>query len=485
MEQQGVSSSQHNSDLLMVSAGIESPGSSVFDLPIQTVAPNPIGVLRPAFQLSSIQDNELSFVIISGGTGGNAICSAFGNACYVLPVSDDGGSSSEIIRVLGGPSVGDIRSRLVRLIPSTSSSLPLEAIRRFLSYRLPAKCDEKEARDEWRDIVEGRSPLWNGIPYDRKETIRGFLVYFESELLRRAHKNFDFRNGSIGNYLLAAAQKFFRSLPSAIFLFSSITNSQATILPVIVTNHTVTIAAELENGIRLVGQCEISHPVPQGVTADTVLDEPLFSIEGLGERIVHRKNVMFEQEAKSQCESLVAPIAKLFYINAYGMEIHPTPNPDYLANLDEKEVLIYSCGSLWTSIVPCLALRGVAVQIARSSKLRAKILLLNVENDRETERYTAVDYILTITKTLNTNYETVPYGLGNASTTYPVSAFVTHLIYLEGANVPVDVMRITALGVKCTRIDSREGCEDGEMPRYNPTNVQKAVNQILRDLNGR
>jgi hypothetical protein len=61
--------------------------------------------------------------------------------------------------------------------------------------------------------VEGRSTLWKGIPTDRKETIRGdvvsrhrsntlltrlasgFLVYFESELLRRAHKNFDFRNG--------------------------------------------------------------------------------------------------------------------------------------------------------------------------------------------------------------------------------------------------------------------------------------------------
>ena len=67
---------------------------------------------------------------------------------------------------------------------------------------------------------------------------------------------------SIGNYFLSAAQIFFRSLPSAIFLFSSITNSQvsstgagvpvtltpptqADIIPVIVTNHTVTIAAEL------------------------------------------------------------------------------------------------------------------------------------------------------------------------------------------------------------------------------------------------
>ena len=47
-----------------------------------------------------------SFVVISGGTGGNAICTAFQDATYVLPVSDDGGSSSEIIRVLGGPSIG-------------------------------------------------------------------------------------------------------------------------------------------------------------------------------------------------------------------------------------------------------------------------------------------------------------------------------------------------------------------------------------------
>lgn len=54
----------------------------------------------------------------------------------------------------------------------------------------------------------------------------GFLVYFENEVLRRAHKNFSFLNGSIGNYFLAAAQEFFRSLPSAIFLFSSITHSQ-------------------------------------------------------------------------------------------------------------------------------------------------------------------------------------------------------------------------------------------------------------------
>ena len=69
--------------------------------------------------------------------------------------------------------IGDIRSRLVRLIPSAPPSSSLDAIRALLAYRLPANCSEREAREEWRTIVEGRSPLWSGIPNDRKETIRG------------------------------------------------------------------------------------------------------------------------------------------------------------------------------------------------------------------------------------------------------------------------------------------------------------------------
>ncbi|KAG5654329.1 hypothetical protein H0H81_004283 [Sphagnurus paluster] len=165
-----------------------SPGSSVFDLPTQgpvtaptTLGTNVIPLRQPspslgASQVQHVSEARPSFVVISGGTGGNAICSAFTNASYVLPVSDDGGSSSEIIRVLGGPSIGDIRSRLIRLIPYALPNSPLDAIRRLLSYRLPTRCSEREARDEWREIVEGRNSLWIGIPNDRKETIRGMLL---------------------------------------------------------------------------------------------------------------------------------------------------------------------------------------------------------------------------------------------------------------------------------------------------------------------
>jgi len=97
-----------------------SPGSSVFDLPTQSESRDGIGglVALPAAPFSSVPRSRTptasrsgttpspSHLVISGGTGGNAICSAFDQACFVLPVSDDGGSSSEIIRVLGGPSVG-------------------------------------------------------------------------------------------------------------------------------------------------------------------------------------------------------------------------------------------------------------------------------------------------------------------------------------------------------------------------------------------
>ncbi|KAJ7451152.1 UPF0052-domain-containing protein [Mycena latifolia] len=471
---------------LTVGGDAGSPGSSVFDLPTQSAG---VSLDRPSQAHPSLKQKQVnesasgtgtSFVVISGGTGGNAICSAFGsNACYVLPVSDDGGSSSEIIRVLGGPSIGDIRSRLVRLIPSAPPASPLDAIRTLLAYRLPAHYSEREARDEWREIIEGRSALWSGIPNDRKETIRGFLVYFESELLKRAHKNFTFVNGSIGNYFLAAAQGFFRSLPASIFLFSSITNSQANILPVIVTNHTVTIAAELDNGEKLVGQCEISHPVPtQGSDAFNItVSDALSPVDGMGETISQRKNVMFAQEAKGEYQALGARISRLFYMNAYGFEIHPSPNPEYISALAANDVLVYSCGSLWTSIIPCLALRGVAAAIARSRSLRAKVLLLNSKNDRETDGYTAVDYINAIVRTLNVHYNTQSYGLAygiGSNTTFPVSAFITDLVFLKDTSVAVDLRQITAMGVRCTEVD---GAGAGV---FDAAGVKQALDEIMR-----
>ena len=87
-----------------------SPGSSIFDFPAHREAARTTPAPHAhTWALSSPPHatDPSSHIVISGGTGCNPICSAFGpDACYVLPISDDGGSSSEIIRVLGGPSIG-------------------------------------------------------------------------------------------------------------------------------------------------------------------------------------------------------------------------------------------------------------------------------------------------------------------------------------------------------------------------------------------
>lgn len=57
-------------------------------------------------------------VVFSGGSAANSLVDVFNDLIeknnwslsYVIPISDNGGSSSEISRVLGGPGIGDIRS---------------------------------------------------------------------------------------------------------------------------------------------------------------------------------------------------------------------------------------------------------------------------------------------------------------------------------------------------------------------------------------
>lgn len=185
---------------------------------------------------------------------------------------------------------------MIRLIPcpedpQSRSDVERAAIYNLMAYRFPSDSPERIGRDLWLEIVEGRSELWDGIGEDKKECLRGeqtgrrysrqrailklaaFFVHFQTLALKRAHKRFSFRNFSLGNGFLTGARDLFGSLPSAIFLFKSIAgvDASAQVIPVINTNQTVTIAATLENGDQLVGQCNISHPVAPSTPRGTSL----------------------------------------------------------------------------------------------------------------------------------------------------------------------------------------------------------------------
>ncbi|CAG8714972.1 15540_t:CDS:2, partial [Cetraspora pellucida] len=326
-----------------------------------------------------------SMVVISGGTACNLMVNILQNittdVSYVLGLSDNGGSTSEILRVLGGPGIGDIRSRLVRLIKAKKEDHEKAAIKNLLSYRLPAEGNETSIKNEWLEVVEGTHRLWRNISSEIKGTIRGFLVHFQTEILRTAHKKFDFRNGSIGNFFLTGARLFCGSLESAIFLFAAITGiSELTkVIPIINTNHSVAIAAELDNGTIITGQCEISHPSQEPQNSPSVADntyENLICHDSPTEssnsiNTVSRNNLIFD---KSKVAILNRRIHRIYYINEYGQEIFPSVNSKVLKSLSMKSALIYSIGSLYTSIMPCLILRGVGKAIAESTTLKRKIL---------------------------------------------------------------------------------------------------------------
>lgn len=68
--------------------------------------------------LNAMAANARKVVVFSGGSAANSLVDVFNevvekNNCaltYVIPISDNGGSSSELIRVFGGPGIGDVRS---------------------------------------------------------------------------------------------------------------------------------------------------------------------------------------------------------------------------------------------------------------------------------------------------------------------------------------------------------------------------------------
>ena len=68
--------------------------------------------------ISEAASSEKGIVVFSGGSAANSLVDVFNEVTqkrtsslsYILPISDNGGSSSELIRVFGGPGIGDIRS---------------------------------------------------------------------------------------------------------------------------------------------------------------------------------------------------------------------------------------------------------------------------------------------------------------------------------------------------------------------------------------
>ncbi|XP_031129445.1 uncharacterized protein YNL011C isoform X1 [Ipomoea triloba] len=395
--------------------------------------------------------HQPSLVVFSGGTAFNGVAEELKKlttcVAHVLPVSDDGGSTAEIVRVLGGPAVGDIRSRCLRLSDqSTSEAL---AVRTLLGHRLPL--DAQKAKLEWYDIVEGNHNLWKGVSKPYRETIRAFLAYFQDQILRRSEDSFCFSNGSIGNFFFAGARTFFQSLDAAIFLFSRVSDipTESLVLPVISTNERLTLGCELWDGTIIRGQNEISHPTNGRM-------EPI-------------------NKGISSSPALASKIKRVFYMSSEGSnllhEVFPAVNPTVLEKLRNADCIIFAMGSLFTSICPSLVLLGVGEAIASQSC--PKVLLLNGTHDRETSGFTASCFVTAITDALNRTYGDHCNCLKN-----PPNRYINTLLVPKDGQIPVDVDRLTSQGIhNVVTVDSVHDAKVGAI--FDPKSLIQALAGLI------
>ncbi|XP_021766085.1 uncharacterized protein YNL011C-like isoform X1 [Chenopodium quinoa] len=393
-----------------------------------------------------------SLLVFSGGTAFNGVVEELKKlttrVAHVLPVSDDGGSTAEIVRVLGGPAVGDIRSRCLRL--SDESTAEALAVRQLLGHRLALHA--KDAKSEWYDIVEGEHSLWEEVSVPYRETIRAFLVYFQQQILMRSEAKFCFSNGSIGNFFFAGARIFFQSLESAIFLFSRVSEipKESLVLPVISTNDRLTLGCELWDGRTIRGQNEISHPT----------------------------NGLMDPVNKNYCsvQALPSRIKRVFYMSSEGQnllhEVFPPPNPAVLDQLHSVNCIVYAMGSLFTSICPSLVLNGIGEII--SSRACPKILLLNGTHDRETSGFSASCFVTAITDALNRTYGNSKYCLNNLP-----SAYVNTILVPKNGKIPVDLNALKDQGIlNVVTVDSLEDPKVGIT--FDPNSLIQTLADILR-----
>jgi 2-phospho-L-lactate transferase/gluconeogenesis factor (CofD/UPF0052 family) len=419
--------------------------------------------------------------------------------------------------------------RLVRLIPDSPANSERTAIKTLFNHRLPAQAGA--AAHEWLTIVDGTSSLWRSITPAKKELIRSFFNMLNLEILKRARppsSTFDFTSASVGNLFLTGARLFSGSFESAIYLLGSICGVQSDIvrvIPAINSNFSHHISATLADGTVIVGQNSISHPSettalqrdrgnkprrPSLLLADgddledtgsDASDTVSYEEDHLPGSLatLRNKNISF---SKTENEDLPCRISRIWYINPYGQEIRPPANPRVLEALSDAQAIIYSIGSLYTSIIPAIILRGVGKNIM-TSPARHKILILNGSLDRETgppsAPFKASDFVEAIARACEESRGRHPHRASQhheespsspesirPRNPLPYTAYVTHILHLDGPGTPqVDRERLAEMGIETLRLYGRkvtaiqEGKEVCVGMKYDPNALIQALEVVL------
>ena len=283
----------------------------------------------------------------------------------------------------------------------------------------------------------------------------------------------------MGNFFFAGARIFFGSLPAAIFLFSKVAGipSGSRVLPAVISEERLELGAELRDGMRIRGQYHISHPQPKSTPQHQPHTRTSPSLKRNTSR--HRQVVKLSLDSKEAISSLhPSPISKIAYLlhdpawrrwneEKYldsqlsemstndsarqwsdRHEIVLQPNPLVLDAISNANIIVFGCGSLFTSLLPSLVLTGVGTAISSRNHIK-KVLLLNGWHDCETswnESFHGNDEVrnMDASSIVKAVVDSLDQGC-NGQLASQVTDYITHIFYPIGTEVHVDEQSLATL----------------------------------------
>ena len=276
-------------------------------------------------------------VLFSGGTACRstnlALCSKPVRLTRIVPAWDSGGSSKVIRESLGVLAVGDIRQALMTMAHGEGRAGDVVKV---CNARLTSGA-EADALTEFSLYAEGRHPLLERMEPGLRGAILNYLRTFRAAI----GTDFDFRNGSIGNFILTGAHLAHNSdINTAIFVFRKLCDVTGHVWPSTAADG-VALSAVLNDGSRVEGQ----HRV-------TGLDD-------------------------GQSRTGIREVS----LTAAGGGV--PANEAVIESLESADAIVFGPGSFFTSVLPHFLVEGVVPAIARNIHAR-RIFIGNILQCRET-----------------------------------------------------------------------------------------------------
>lgn len=335
------------------------------------------------------------------------------NSVHLITPFDSGGSSQILRDAFNMPAVGDLRSRLMALADETVLGQP--DIYALFTHRLAADAPMATLRAEVAAMTRGTHPLIRAISRPMRSLIQSFLQDFAA----RAPKDFDYRNASIGNLIIAGGYLGNdRALEPVLFLMSKMVDVRGTVRSVV--DATLHLGVALDDGRLIIGQRKITG---------------------------------------KEVAPLDARILRAFLSDGHA-EIAPEDMPLPKRNrtlVAQADVICYPPGSLYSSIVANLLPAGVGRAIA--ARQVPKLYLPSLGHDPESLGHRLCDQVAALLAPLR----------ADAGATLPAHQFVSHVLCdsswdaAECAEVTdqhgIPCVRLPLAGDRPDRYDSARICE--------------------------